>query len=114
MYRKTGFWIAIFSTLIVLCVFGIVIGKGIQGSAALVFRGEELLYRINLRLVVVPYEISVESDFGSNTILVEPNRISVIDATCPDLVCVHHVSLPDSLTPIVCLPNRLVIKMEEK
>ena len=114
MYRKTGFWIAIFLTLITLGILGIVAGKGSQGKSALIFRGEELLYRINLELVAVPYEISVESETGSNTILVETNRISVIDASCPDLVCVHHAPLPESLTPIVCLPNKLVIKMEEK
>ena len=48
---------------------------------------------------------------GSNTIQVEPGRIRVLEADCPDQVCVRQGWISDEVTPIVCLPHRLVIQV---
>ena len=45
-------------------------------------------------------------------IRVEPGRIAVIGADCPDKVCVEAGWRSDSASPIVCLPHRLVIRIE--
>lgn len=49
----------------------------------------------------------------TNTIEIKNGAISVIDADCPDHTCMKMGKLSSSV-PIVCLPNRLVIKFEEK
>lgn len=37
----------------------------------------------------------------------------MLEADCPDQVCVHAGWLTDSAAPIVCLPHRLVIRLEQ-
>ena len=56
----------------------------------------------------------VESPYGgSNTILVQPGRICVSEADCPDRICVYQGWLTDDPIPIVCLPHRLVIALKD-
>lgn len=52
------------------------------------------------------------SNGGSNTIVVQDGRICVSHATCPDQVCVKQGWVNTNATPIVCLPNGLVIQIK--
>ena len=49
---------------------------------------------------------------GSNTVTVRDGRICVSHATCPDQVCVKQGWIHTDATPIVCLPNGLVIQIK--
>ncbi len=51
--------------------------------------------------------------YGSNTIKIEGGGVTVTDADCPDGYCVSHVKISNEGETIVCLPHRLVIKIEE-
>ena len=84
-----------------------------NGNVVSVYHCGHLIERINLDTVTTPYEFTVESDNGAyNTISVEHGRICVIDASCPDHVCINTGWLSDGAIPIVCLPNELVIQTE--
>ena len=48
---------------------------------------------------------------GSNTVTVRDGRIAVTAADCPDHYCMER-GFCSSGTPIVCLPNRLVIQFQ--
>jgi len=50
---------------------------------------------------------------GNNIISVEQGRIRVFAASCPDLICVRQGWVSNGLVPIVCLPNRLVITLDD-
>ena len=53
----------------------------------------------------------VEGDDGScNVIQAGPDGIRVVESSCPDHICEHTVWKGNSSIPIICLPNRLVIK----
>lgn len=52
------------------------------------------------------------SNGGSNTITVRDGRICVSHATCPDQICVKQGWVNTDATPIVCLPNGLVIQVK--
>ncbi len=80
-----------------------------RGTAKLYLRGE-LIRTIDLSGVEEPYEFTVSSELGENTVRVEPGRIRVVSADCPDGVCVRMGWL--SSAPIVCLPHELVILTE--
>ena len=41
----------------------------------------------------------------------EPGRIRVSAADCPDQVCVEQGYISDGTVPIVCLPHGLVIEI---
>ncbi len=110
---KTKTWIFLFSLLL--------LGSGL--AAGLLFSGAttadvveirqdgRLVQSIDLTQVQESYSLVVTDEKGgSNTILVEPGRICISHADCPDQVCVRRGYLTDSAAPIVCLPHRLVIQ----
>ena len=67
---------------------------------------------LDLSAVTDPYTFTVEGPGGfTNTILVEPGRIRVSQANCPDQVCVEMGAISDGTVPIVCLPHKLVIEI---
>jgi len=84
-----------------------------SGHVVSIYHQGRLIERINLDTVTTPYEFTIESDLGAyNTISVERGRICVVDASCPDHVCINTGWLSNGTIPIVCLPNELVIQAE--
>ncbi len=72
----------------------------------------ELVKELDLTLVEKPFSFTVETvSGGHNTVLVEPGRISVSEADCPDQVCVRQGAVSDGTVPIVCLPHKLMIEI---
>ena len=57
---------------------------------------------------------TVETDDGYNTILIENGTIKVIEANCPNQVCVHTKAISESGEMIVCLPHKLVVEITEQ
>ena len=78
---------------------------------ARITRDGEVLEEIPLDEVEESYSFVVESEGGSNTILVEPGRIRVSEADCPDQVCVNQGFISDGTVPVVCLPHKLMIEI---
>ena len=71
-----------------------------------------LVKEIDLETVEAPFSFALEgADGWSNTIQVEPGRIRVREASCPDQICVEQGWISDGTVPIVCLPNRLIIEI---
>ena len=54
--------------------------------------------------------IQVEFQGHKNIIQIKDKQISIIEADCPDKTCVNMGILKSAFTPIVCLPNHLVIQ----
>lgn len=85
--------------------------KGAGRTARISLDGE-IVEEIDLDAVKEPYTLTLEGPGGfSNTIRVEPGRICVESAGCPDQICVHQGFIDDGTFPIVCLPNRLMIEI---
>lgn len=71
-----------------------------------------VLQEIDLTQVKEPYSFVIEGENGAlNTVQVEPGRICISEASCPDQVCVHQGWISDSSEPIVCLPNQVIIQI---
>ena len=49
---------------------------------------------------------------SSNTITIKDHDIFVSDAGCPDKLCVKQGSAVSSHIPVICLPNKLIIVVE--
>lgn len=112
---KTRTWIVIialiFTVSAVLCIW--LSGRKAAGTIANIYQDGVCIESIDLSLVTEGYEFTVTGENGENTIRVERGRIGVISADCPDKVCVKDGWLSDSASPIVCLPHRLVICLEQ-
>ncbi|MDE6666165.1 MAG: NusG domain II-containing protein [Ruminococcus sp.] len=59
--------------------------------------------------------ITVKSTDGksSNTIEISDGKICISDAECPDKICVKSGFLKSDSMPLVCLPNRLIIRFSD-
>lgn len=112
--RSTRFWIAVLGGALAVCLAaGLLLLRGRTGaSTARIYQDGQLLYTIELSRVEEGYTFPVEGPAGVNTIQVEPGRIRVAAADCPDQVCVHQGWISNGVAPIVCLPNRLTIRIE--
>lgn len=79
---------------------------------AYIYSDEKLINTINLTAVETPYTFTVgDNDSGFNIVKVMHNSIGIIDASCPDHVCVNTGFIDSSMLPVVCLPNKLVIQI---
>lgn len=85
-----------------------------RGAVAVITQNGTTLHRIDLSDVQESYTITLDDgDGGENVILVEPGRISMQHADCPDGLCMKMPPLPEGGLPIVCLPHHVIIEMEE-
>lgn len=48
---------------------------------------------------------------GHNTVIIKDGQVSVIDADCPDKVCVDTGMINAPGQTIVCLPHRVVVEI---
>lgn len=50
------------------------------------------------------------ADGGHNTLVIADGKASVVEATCPDGVCVRHRAIDRAGQSIICLPNKVVVR----
>ncbi len=81
------------------------------GKTAEVSSDGERIAEISLRNVDSPYEYPIEKDEHINILLVEEGKISMKSADCPDKLCVKQGAISTGVYPIVCLPNKIVVKI---
>ncbi|MBR1497615.1 MAG: NusG domain II-containing protein [Oscillospiraceae bacterium] len=111
---RTRTWVILVSAaaLILAALSWYLLGTRRDSRIVEILQDGKLLRSIDLAAVTEEYSFEVEwPGGGSNTIRVQPGRVCVSDADCPDRVCVSQGWLSDQPTPIVCLPHRLVIRV---
>jgi hypothetical protein len=90
------------------------LSHGEAGSSAKVIieSGGDLYARYPLaedRTVVVPAPKQNES---YNVVVISGGTVAITEASCKNQVCVRHSSISRPGENIVCLPNRLVVRIE--
>lgn len=107
---KTKYWILLFLGLALICsALSVWLLRGTEKSTAQIYQNGELLKTVDLSH---DQTFTVTNGSTKNTVTVKDGKISVTYATCPDQYCVQK-GWRNSGTPIVCLPNRLVISFSE-
>jgi len=111
--KQTKLWVILFSALFIVGCGAFLLLKytGGEGAIADIWLDGELYDTIDLDAVTIPYDITVESEYGYNVVHVEHGAISVTDADCPDHICIEQGTITGPGIPIVCLPHRLVIEI---
>ncbi len=80
---------------------------GTAAQSADIFSQGRLLRTVDLQ---TDQEFTVDTPSGGqNTVTIKDGKIAVTAATCPDHYCMQR-GYCNSGTPIVCLPNQLVIE----
>ena len=111
---KNRIWIIIFSVVAVLCLAIWLFISNVSSPSMVVgiYKDGSLVEKIDLNSVTGEREITLSGNYGDNVILVSNGHIEMKSADCPDKLCVEHGELKVSSSPIVCLPNKVVIKFE--
>lgn len=119
---KNRLWILVIAALVVFAV-GALIWQLVSAKRAAesdapviaeIYSMGECVQTIDLSAVQEPMTFEVEGKIGTNTVLVEPGRVCITDAECPDHICVSMGWLSaERPFPIVCLPNEVVIQLRD-
>ena len=105
---KTRVWILLLLLSLILCIglsLWLLRPRDDAGRVQIKSQGK-VLYELDLSEEQV---LTVESHNGSNTVTVKDGKIAVTAADCPDHYCMDRGWCSGG-TPIVCLPNGLVIE----
>ena len=112
MKMKSKHILILLVAAVLLCAGGFWLIKNADtGSVAVIKVDGQVRDKIDLSKVEESYEIHIDTEYGHNTILVEQGTISVIDADCPDHVCIRQGKLTGGGLSIICMPHRLVIQI---
>ncbi len=104
---KTKYWVILFAIILAVCVACCMLFfRNDNQMMAEISSDGEVIDTVDLRR---DQEFLLESaNGGTNLVVVENGTIRVKEASCPDQVCVSRGACSGG-TPVVCLPNRLVI-----
>ena len=114
--KKTSFWVAVIAVILLASGAALLWQHHAKGGAVVaeIYVEGKCVRTIDLTAVSEPETFEVEGAIGKNTIRVEPGRICVTEADCPDHVCIEMGWLSsEHPSPIVCLPNKVVIQLSD-
>ena len=106
--------IAAITLVCILCI--IYMYKSAEtGAYAYIYQNDKVIRTIDLSNTDKPYKITIEAeDGGYNVIEVRHGSIGVVEASCPDRLCMSMGFIENSLMPVTCLPNHLIIRVMDE
>lgn len=54
----------------------------------------------------------IEINGGTNLLVIEDGKADMIEADCPDKLCVKQKSISKNMENIICLPNKVIVEVE--
>lgn len=79
---------------------------------AVIKKDNKVIRKINLSKLDKSEVINISGLYKA-TILAEKNRICFVESDCPDKICVKNGWLNNPGEMSVCLPNKIIIKLEK-
>ena len=112
--KSTRFWILTIASILLLSIAASIWALHMRTDSvtANIYLDGKFVHSVDLSTVTTGYTLHFEGA-GENIVAIEPGKIRIESATCPDQICVHQGWIADSIVPIVCLPNALVIQIED-
>ncbi|PKM51337.1 MAG: hypothetical protein CVV02_06955 [Firmicutes bacterium HGW-Firmicutes-7] len=86
--------------------------EGVEGEefVAEIYYDGELYESVSLR--EVNKLVVVETTIGTNVIEVNEGNVTMIEADCPDKICLHTGTIKKANRSIVCLPNKVHVQIK--
>lgn len=107
---KNRSWALIFAALVLVCLAVWWLLPGRQSQTVGIFQDGVLIKTLTLSPGGETQTFEVSGPAGGNTIELSAGSVRIVSAGCPDQTCVKHGALAADTGPIICLPNRLVIR----
>ena len=112
--NKNDLKLIVIVLFITLCVFGsLYIFRNKNSKNALIYYEDELIKTIDLSLKE-EREYKVKGYNGEMIIKTKDNKIKVEEENSPLHLCSKQGWIENSYEVIVCLPNKIIIKIEDK
>ena len=111
--KQWAFFILL-SCILLVILNGYVTQTNTHGNAVDIILDGQLVKTIPLSENAPSTTFTISGPHITNVLEVTHGRVRVVEANCPDQVCVHQGWLTSSLRPIVCLPNNMVIRFAER
>ncbi|MBC8060388.1 MAG: NusG domain II-containing protein [Clostridiaceae bacterium] len=76
-----------------------------------VYSQGKLLKKLPLKKDAEKVTFTIDNRLGTNIVEIDKAKVKIIDADCPDKICLkdHAISKPGEA--IICLPHKLVVKI---
>ena len=88
-------------------VFWIKTGNG-EGNTVVVYREGEKIQELSLNKNT---EVFIEISY-TNKLVVKDKKVAIVESDCPGMDCVHSGWISGKGRSLVCLPNRVEIRIE--
>lgn len=109
--RNDGIFIGVLAGVCVIVFIVFSVMHRSQGSIIVITRNGELYGTYNLSQNQT-IEIENTDHEVTNTLQIKDGVAKMIEADCPDKLCMHQKAISMSKENIVCLPNRIVVTVE--
>ncbi|WP_455258263.1 NusG domain II-containing protein [Peptoniphilus asaccharolyticus] len=57
---------------------------------------------------------TIDNKYGKNTFAITNDGVHMVESSCKDQICIHMGHITRAGESIICLPNRLIISLENK
>lgn len=84
----------------------------IDASAVIIEVNGKSYAQYSLKELREPIKIKIDSEYGDNLLLLEQHQVSILQSSCPDKLEVKAGVITRAGQQLVCLPNRLVVRLE--
>ncbi len=101
-----GFVVALLAAL--WLAFGRAAGASDKPLVALVHDGDGMTHELPLD---TDTRLTVTTELGTNTIVVEDGAVRMLEANCPNGTCLHAPAISAPGSQIICLPHQLWIEV---
>ncbi|HHY91473.1 MAG TPA: NusG domain II-containing protein [Clostridiales bacterium] len=113
--KRLDVWIILFFVVLAGVLFG-VFKKNFQNESTrkyveITYNGEQI-QRFLLDEKKAGEKIPIETELGKNIVEIGEGKVRIVEADCPDQVCVRTGWISNSGQTVVCLPHKLVVEIE--
>ena len=79
-----------------------------QGNIVVVYQEGEKIQELSLDKDT---EVLIENDY-TNKLIVRDKKVAIVESDCPGMDCVHSGAISGKGRSLVCLPNRVEVRIE--
>lgn len=106
-YKKDIILISIILLLAIVLLFIYKINTT-KGNSVEVSLDGKIIYNLPLNKNVTK---TISSQLGENILIIDNGYAKIIEADCPDKLCINQKSISNVGETIICLPHKLIIKI---
>jgi len=113
--KSNKFWLILLGVILAVSAIAAVYlltRPSAPGDTAIIYLDGNEVDRVDLSKVTENYTEEFTGQSGlTNTVEFGPGMVRVVEATCPDQICVYQGWAEANDLPIACLPNTLIIQV---